>query len=102
MGIFGWSLPPGCSTLPGEEPEPVQPRCGCCGAFLSWDSSSSRKKAVVEKDCGSRAPAGAKNVEKIESPWPGEKWYSWEYHFDLKVEVWVCSNCGMENELTDY
>ena len=20
MGIFGWSLPPGCGTLPGEEP----------------------------------------------------------------------------------
>jgi len=22
MSIFGWSLPPGCGTLPGEEPEP--------------------------------------------------------------------------------
>lgn len=25
MGLFGWSLPPGCGTLPGEEPEqPIQ------------------------------------------------------------------------------
>lgn len=23
MGIFGWSLPPGCGTLPGEEDEPM-------------------------------------------------------------------------------
>jgi len=27
MGIFGWSLPPGCGTLPGEEEE----MCGVCG-----------------------------------------------------------------------
>lgn len=28
MGIFGWSLPPGCGTLPGEEDEPP---CEVCG-----------------------------------------------------------------------
>lgn len=28
MGIFGWSLPPGCGTLPGEEPLP--PSCEDC------------------------------------------------------------------------
>jgi hypothetical protein len=22
MGIFGWSLPPGCESVPGDEPEP--------------------------------------------------------------------------------
>ncbi len=27
-GIFGWSLPPGCGTLPGEEPCPP---CAMCG-----------------------------------------------------------------------
>ena len=27
MGIFGWSLPPGCGTLPGEEEYP----CEVCG-----------------------------------------------------------------------
>lgn len=30
MAHFGWSLPPGCSTLPGEEPE--DDRC----MFLVW------------------------------------------------------------------
>lgn len=29
-GIFGWSLPPGVTTLPGEEPW----QCGVCG---NWD-----------------------------------------------------------------
>lgn len=28
MGLFGWSLPPGCSTLPGEEPDLP---CEVCG-----------------------------------------------------------------------
>jgi len=28
MSIFGWSLPPGCGSLPGEEPDPP---CECCG-----------------------------------------------------------------------
>jgi hypothetical protein len=27
MGLFGWSLPPGCGTLPGEEPA----YCEVCG-----------------------------------------------------------------------
>jgi len=26
--IFGWSLPPGCGRLPGEEPDPP---CAICG-----------------------------------------------------------------------
>lgn len=29
MGKFGWSLPPGCGTLPGEEEYP----CEVCGKF---------------------------------------------------------------------
>ena len=28
MGIFGWSLPAGCGSLPGEEPDPP---CAVCG-----------------------------------------------------------------------
>lgn len=45
MGIFGWSLPPGCGTLPGEEefacdvcggmPEDdcICPECPVCGSY---------------------------------------------------------------------
>lgn len=29
MGIFGWSYPPGCSSLPDDEDYP----CGTCGKF---------------------------------------------------------------------
>lgn len=33
-GIFGWSLPPGCGRLPGEEdPGP----CACCGGDPEGD-----------------------------------------------------------------
>ena len=28
MGIFGWSYPPGCNSVPGDEPEDP---CDCCG-----------------------------------------------------------------------
>lgn len=31
MSIFGWSLPPGCGTLPGEEDEAP---CEVCGQFV--------------------------------------------------------------------
>jgi hypothetical protein len=30
MGIFGWSYPPGCSSVPGDEPDPP---CKICGHF---------------------------------------------------------------------
>ena len=29
MGIFGWSLPPGCNSVPGDEEYP----CAICGEF---------------------------------------------------------------------
>lgn len=35
-GIFGWSYPPGCNAVPGDEPEIQQPHCRKCGRFLSW------------------------------------------------------------------
>lgn len=35
MGKFGWSLPPGCSSTPGEEMEAPRPRCHRCGRFLA-------------------------------------------------------------------
>ena len=28
MGIFGWSYPPGCNSVPGDEPDPP---CDVCG-----------------------------------------------------------------------
>ena len=34
MGIFGWSLPPGCGTLPGEEPDPP---CTVCNGLVDCD-----------------------------------------------------------------
>lgn len=35
MGIFGWSLPPGCRTLPGEEEHAYEVRID--GVQYAWD-----------------------------------------------------------------
>lgn len=38
MSKFGWSLPAGCNTLPGEEPEsPIALKCPKCGRFLKME-----------------------------------------------------------------
>jgi hypothetical protein len=31
MGIFGWSYPPGCNSVPGDEPDPP---CEICGGDI--------------------------------------------------------------------
>ena len=36
--MFGWSLPPGCGRLPGEEPTPP---CECCGKDPEGEGKSS-------------------------------------------------------------
>ena len=35
MGIFGWSLPPGCGTLPGEESGSYEQQID--GVWYAWD-----------------------------------------------------------------
>jgi len=35
MGIFGWSFPPGCGSLPGEESGAYEVRID--GIFYAWD-----------------------------------------------------------------
>ena len=48
MGLFGWSLPPGCGTLPGEEPVPP---CEVCGR--DPEGSSLEGGCICpECDCG--------------------------------------------------
>lgn len=37
MGIFGWSLPPGCGTLPGEEVGAVEEKID--GIWYAWDEA---------------------------------------------------------------
>lgn len=41
MGLFGWSLPAGCGTLPGEEDEmPDRYTCPKCDARIDIDKPS--------------------------------------------------------------
>lgn len=37
MGIFGWSLPPGCGALPGEGGDVYEQNIG--GIWYAWDDS---------------------------------------------------------------
>lgn len=37
MGIFGWSMPPGCGTLPGEESDAYEVKID--GVWYAWDES---------------------------------------------------------------
>lgn len=39
MSIFGWSLPPGCGTLPGEESGAYELRID--GVWYAWDEGDS-------------------------------------------------------------
>lgn len=34
MGIFGWSYPPGCNSVPGDEPDPP---CEVCGGDVDLE-----------------------------------------------------------------
>lgn len=49
-GIFGWSLPPGCGTLPGEE-QNYPPFCEDCPAYFEL-------KTDPKKDAVGYCPAG--------------------------------------------
>lgn len=56
---FGWSLPPGCTTLPGEnEPDgPPLYRCTHCGAFLPQKADRTEQwEAAEECDGGAICP----------------------------------------------
>jgi len=69
MSVFGWSLPPGCHTLPGEELQYCEicgedenncicPECSVCG------------EAWGDPQCYELKPGGcglAKNQDQIES-----------------------------------
>lgn len=53
MGTFGWSLPPGCHTLPGEEEEVCEIKVD--GVEYAWDDSDNLFKYVgyeAERDDG--------------------------------------------------
>jgi hypothetical protein len=101
--VFGWSLPPGCGRLPGEEPEPVQPRCSHCNGFLPWkpdrtENWESWTKVPVEYarkhdgmkygECKCHRLTDDPNVvEEIE--WAGT------------TLIWTCKRCGKEVRVSE-
>ena len=67
--LFGWSYPPGCSGLPGDDcPEPPE----CCGDFMDETEDG----AYVCPECGKRIESPAQNdndgPEPQDPEFPGE------------------------------
>lgn len=64
MSKFGWSLPAGVSTLPGEEPEePIGWQCRACGHFTAGtDPEWVQDWEQVEIDAGQERIIGAGTI----------------------------------------
>jgi hypothetical protein len=78
MGKFGWSLPAGCSTLPGEEPEePIGWQCRRCGHFHPGTD-----------------PEWGEDWEQVEIDDAGQEWII----AAGTVLFYKCSSCGFESD----
>jgi hypothetical protein len=123
--IFGWSLPPGCSTLPGDIVERPQPRCFDCNAFLPF------KPEKVEPweqgyDCDGKVKCAKIEYDETEIRILGEEFRGKKYkvfytdcepegcdektpnHGPHKVITWAgtteyrtCKRCGNVNTNTE-
>ena len=82
---WGWNLPPGCRTLPGEEPEVRQPRCQNCQAWLPWQPNDRQTiKAIV-------------GWEAL----PDHRWGD-PILEDVQVGAWRCRRCGQIGLVEDH
>lgn len=97
MSLFGWSLPPGCGRLPGEEPFfcelcgalseekcvcPLCPQCDECGNPNCYKSETCglvkteeqiKQLGEFEKEWDERRAAEIE-VEKLFKAYPEEEW----------------------------
>ena len=94
MGIFGWSLPPGCGTLPGEEDE-HQDNSIVEKAFSGYGSPYEVYRYTYKyTDCGPMVGFQISYWEQIPpdgfNEWGGEKQVSeWVYGDNLrKLGTW--------------
>jgi hypothetical protein len=103
VSVFGWSLPPGCTTLPGEnEPdERVLYRCSACGGFLREKPDRTEDKEGWAHCLGWTGTeewpqqCAACDSDKIHGP---HKFLiaQWKEFFR------ICGRCGHENKDSDY
>jgi len=95
--IFGWSLPPGCGRLPGEEPEPAQPRCNC-GALLPYKPDRTEHvevKAQCDGQIGEYDPLGLTPCYRTDTHEPHQ------FVTDcLTIAIWDCKRCKKEYRYT--
>jgi hypothetical protein len=96
--IFGWSLPPGCHTLPGEEPEPVQPRCEHCQAYLpwkpdaeqTWESKQHCDGKTISVEWGRVSECGQETDHEPHD----------EVMYAGVTQTWTCKRCGETTSVT--
>jgi len=104
MSIFGWSLPAGCTTLPGEEEESkFFLKCSKCGCFLKHKYESSEQKTIVlhciglNKDDEYMRYEGECGQNTLHEPH--------DYIYDFYTEyTHVCNNkkCSHVNKISNY
>ena len=105
--LFGWSLPPGCGTLPGEEPEPQPLRCSHCGGFLKQSADSIERREFVSTDYGPAQPQNLEHILSIEPIEPppfddGATWYEWTFQDYEMIRHHLCARCGHDNRVGDW
>jgi hypothetical protein len=119
---FGWSLPPGCGRLPGEEPEVVQLRCKC-GAFLPtkpdrtepWEEATDCDGKISSAEC-----EYSEDEVRILGEFRGRKFMVYRASCGEEVggqdakhaphreiiaggthSFYTCRNCGAETKVTE-
>lgn len=93
--IFGWSYPPGCNSVPGDEPEVQQPHCRKCGKFLSWKSTRSEPweaSTQCDGEVGIDGLAACGYAGQNHAPHK-VIWDAGEHYFHR------CNSCGTETKL---
>ena len=123
--IFGWSLPPGVSKLPGDEPDPseirLSHRCSC-GAFLPMKADRTLPYEDVT-ECDGRVTTHEEGYDESLVRILGEEFRDKTYpvyfapcgvmhgpetHAPHKIVNWAgtvsftaCRKCGKVNEVRD-
>jgi len=103
--IFGWDLPPGCTTQDienayGCEAPPLE-QCDYCGAFLTRKPLRYREETNKGKPCafGSRCPDGGDAIDKARDGKTGTCEACAEIEgYGATIAIWVCRKCGQTVE----
>jgi len=91
MGKFGWDLPPGCHTLPGEEPEGPCEVCGkdidSCICHECPECGASGDPLCYEKHGMVKTRAQIDSLYRAEKKWEADAKADQEYWEQIYEEL---------------